>query len=62
MDEKYYSVKELAEKFDVCELTILRKVRSGKLKSVKPFRDYRISESDLQEYIKSCKSGAGQSA
>lgn len=57
MAEKFYTVKEVAESLGVCTRTILRKIASGDLKRTAiSKRDYRIAESDLQQFIKSCKS------
>lgn len=50
-NEKMYTIKQIANKFDIAYLTVYRLVISGKLKSIKIGRSYRIYEKDLLESI-----------
>lgn len=55
--ERYYSVRELAEKGLASESTLKRMIKSGKLQSYKFGRSRKIAESDLNQCLK-----LGQSA
>lgn len=52
MEEKYYTINEVAELLKVAYLTVYRWIRGGKLKAVKIQKQYRIRQSDLNEFIK----------
>jgi excisionase family DNA binding protein len=52
MDIKYYSVREAAKLLKVAYLTVYRWIQLGKLKSDRAGKQYRISNLDLQEFIK----------
>ncbi len=48
----YYTSTEIAEKFNVHRQTILRWIRSSKIKAVKiGYRTYRISHEDLEAFV-----------
>lgn len=51
--EPVYTVKECADKLKVTERTILELIRKKKLRAVKIGREYRITESALNELINS---------
>jgi len=43
------TVREVAEIFSVCEMTVRRWIYSGKLKAVKVGRTVRIQESEIEK-------------
>jgi len=49
---KYYSPEEIAEQFNLQAQTVRLWIRQGKLKAVKLGGLWRISEDQLQEFIK----------
>lgn len=49
-DEKYYSVKSLAEKFHIRKEFLYEEIKTGNLKATK-FGSYRISETEIKRYI-----------
>jgi len=51
-DEKYYTPKEIAEKFNVTENTVSRWRREGKIKphSISP-RKHLFSENQIEQFI-----------
>ena len=51
MGEKLYTVKELAEKWDVADITIRRYIKSGKLNAYDLGSGYRISETQAEEFL-----------
>lgn len=51
-DDPYYSVEEVAKTLKVAYLTVYRWIQNGKLKSLKAGKQYRISNSDLQDFLK----------
>ncbi|QPM68202.1 helix-turn-helix domain-containing protein [Atribacter laminatus] len=53
MDKDFLTVKEVAQKLNVSEFTIKRRIKEKRLRAYKFGGEYRISESDLQEFIKS---------
>ncbi|HHT7855887.1 helix-turn-helix domain-containing protein [Pasteurella multocida] len=55
IDAKYFSIQELARRGLGSESKIKKLVASGKIKSFKIGRSRKIAESDLNEYIKSCR-------
>jgi excisionase family DNA binding protein len=48
--ERYFTVKQVAERLNVSERTVWRWIRSGQLR-VHRFRSVRIAESDLKDFI-----------
>ena len=52
LDEKYYTTKELAEVFGVSSNTIINLCKHGEIKGIKIGTQYRISEKELNNYIK----------
>lgn len=49
---KYYSPESIAELLNLHPATIRKWIRQGKLKAVKLGRVWRITEDDLQEFLK----------
>jgi len=50
--DKYYTTSEVAEHLKVNKMTILRYIRSGKLKANKISKKiYRISEKELEKFL-----------
>lgn len=54
MDDKLYTVKEVAEMFSVATSTIRKKLRKGDLKGIKIGKVWRIKRTEIQRY---CKEG-----
>ena len=51
MEEKYYTIKEVADMLKVAYLTVYRWIRSGKLPAVKAGKQYRVKQTDLEKYL-----------
>ena len=51
MNEKYYTTEEIAKLLNVAVLTVRRWILSGKLSAYKIGRSYRISETQLKEFL-----------
>lgn len=51
LDEKYYSTKEVADRFGVSSNTIRTLCDNGDIGFVKIGTQYRISEKELNKYI-----------
>lgn len=51
--EKHYSTEEVSEILGISTYTIREYIRNGSLKGFKIGREWRISESDLQEFLDS---------
>jgi len=51
-EEQYYSIEEVAKMLKVAYLTVYRWIQSGKLKSNKAGKQYRITKSELEKFIK----------
>lgn len=51
MLDKFYTIDELAELLKVSRKTIVRYVQSGKIKSYKFKREYRISQEQFTEFL-----------
>lgn len=52
---RIYTVKEVADLLKVSKMTISRYIQSGKLKSSKLGRMYRITDDDLRKFLADCK-------
>lgn len=50
---KFYKIKDIQEMFDVSYLTVRSWIETGKLKAFKIGRTIRITEEDLQNFVKS---------
>lgn len=53
--EKLYTTEQVAELLQVSVITVRRYIKSGKLKASKIGKDYRIKESDIDNFLKSTK-------
>lgn len=51
MEEKLYSIKEVAEGYKITEQVVKKWVKSGVLKSFKIGKSVRITESAIQKFI-----------
>lgn len=50
--EQYYSIEEVAKMLKVAYLTVYRWIRSGKLKTIKAGKQYRIKKEELNAFTK----------
>ncbi len=50
MEKKYYTCKEVAERYGVCEDTVWSWNRSGLLSAVKIGRNYRVTSEQLEAF------------
>lgn len=48
---KYYTIEEIAEILRVTYLTVYRWIRAGKLEAQKAGKQYRISQSQLDNFL-----------
>lgn len=51
--EQYYSIEEVSKKLKVAYLTVYRWIQAKKLTAYKAGKQYRISATDLEQFIKS---------
>lgn len=51
--EKYYSPDQVAEFLNISAFTVRRWLKEGKLEAVKIERQWRVSETTLQEFLDS---------
>ena len=54
---RFYTIVEVAELLRVNDRTVRRLIDGGKLKAVKIGTTWRISESDLNDYLEANKTG-----
>jgi excisionase family DNA binding protein len=57
---KYYSTEEIAEMYNLKPVTIRNWITKGQLKAIKLGHLWRISETDLQEFVKQDKKESAQ--
>mgnify|MGYP001014333966 CR=1 FL=1 len=50
-DEKFYTIKEVAELLKVSDGGVRKWLKTGKLKGIKLGRIWRIKKSDLEEFL-----------
>lgn len=50
-EEQFLSLEDVATRLQVSDQTIRRWIKSGKLTAYKPGLEYRIRESDLEEFL-----------
>lgn len=50
--EEYYSIEEVAKTLKVAYLTVYRWIQSQKLDALKAGKQYRISKSSLEMFLK----------
>ena len=51
--EQYYTIEETAKMLKVVYLTVYRWIQSGKLRALKAGKQYRITKTDLDQFMKS---------
>jgi len=51
VDDKYYTLKEVASLLKVTYMTVFRWVKGNKVKAVKAGKQYRIRQEDLNDFI-----------
>lgn len=52
METKWYTPEEIAESLKINKLTVYKYIRSGQIKAIKLGRHYRISDKDLDWFIR----------
>lgn len=52
MIEKYYTLKQVSDALQIAQRTLYSYIASGKLNAVKIAGRYKVSESALQDFIK----------
>lgn len=50
--EEYFSVPDIASSLKVNTITIQRKITNGEIEAVKIGREYRISKTSIEQYLK----------
>lgn len=56
MEQKFYTISEVAKMLKVDPMTIRRYIKAGKIKAIKPtINVVRISEKDLNEFLEKSK-------
>jgi len=50
--EKYYTIQEVADVLKVAYLTVYRWIQDGKLEAVKAGKQYRITQSQINKFLK----------
>jgi excisionase family DNA binding protein len=55
MEEKWYTVKEIAKLLKLNDETVRRAIQRGNLRSAKFGKVYRVSQIDLEAYINNAK-------
>lgn len=51
-EEKYYTIQEVADMLKVAYLTVYRWIKGNELVAVKAGKQYRISKTSLDNYLK----------
>ena len=59
MEDKYYTIQEIADILKVDYMTVYRWIRAGKLEAYQVQRQYRIKESDFNKFMKANKKVSG---
>ena len=54
-EQEFYSLQQIAEKLGMSRMTIYRYVKSKKLPAYQFGRDFRVHQSDLDEFISNQK-------
>jgi len=60
VDEQLYTPQEVAEYLKVKPNTVYRWLRSGELSAIRFQREYRVSESDLREFLQARRTRRGE--
>jgi len=55
MENKYYTIQEIADILKVDYMTIYRWIRAGKLEAYQVQRQYRIREVDFEKFMEASK-------
>ena len=55
MEDKFYTIQEIADILKVNYMTVYRWIRAGKLEAYKVEKQYRIKESDFQKFMEASK-------
>jgi excisionase family DNA binding protein len=51
MEDKYYTIQEVADMLKVAYLTVYRWIQASKLVAVKAGKQYRIKKSELDKFL-----------
>jgi len=54
-NKEFYLVEELAEKLRVCNMTIYRYIKSGKIKAYKIGKEFRINQKEFNNFLDKVK-------
>ena len=54
-EKEFYLVEELAEKLRVCDMTIYRYIKAGKVKAYKIGKEFRIDENEYNKFLQKAK-------
>ena len=55
MEDKYYTIQEIADILKVNYMTVYRWIRAGKLEAYQLQKQYRIIEADLKKFMEANK-------
>ncbi len=58
-DSQFLTIAEVAAKIRVSKMTVYRIVHSGELPAVRVGRSFRVTEDDVQEYLRKSYYSAG---
>jgi len=58
MEDKYYTIQEIASMLKVAYMTVYRWIRAGKLGAYQVQRQYRIGESDFEKFMEANKANS----
>ena len=50
-NKEFYLVEELAEKLRVCNMTIYRYIKAGKIKAYKIGKEFRIDDQEFNNFL-----------
>ena len=53
--KEFYLVEELAKKLRVCNMTIYRYIKAGKIKAYKIGKEFRIEEQEFNNFLDKVK-------
>lgn len=57
MDEKYYTVKEIAQRFQVSRQAVYDWIKEGKLRAIQIGERVRVPESALNDFVRPIQPG-----
>jgi excisionase family DNA binding protein len=55
MEDKYYTIQEIADILKVDYMTVYRWIRAGKMEAYQVQKQYRIREDDFQKFMEASK-------